>query len=46
MINESYEHNALDWGWAFEWLVWACRLSHALGLIVVLALLLMLGWLA
>jgi hypothetical protein len=46
MIHESYEHNALGWGWALDWQVWACRLSHMLGLIVVLLLLLVLGWLA
>jgi hypothetical protein len=41
---ESHEHSALSWGWANDWQVWACRLSHALGLIAVLMLLLALGW--
>ena len=41
---ESHEHHALSWGWAADWQVWACRLSHALGLIVVLLLLLAAGW--
>jgi hypothetical protein len=46
MITESHENSTLSWGWAVDWQVWACRLSHLLGLIVVLLLLLVLGWLA
>jgi hypothetical protein len=41
---ESHEHTTLSWGWATDWQAWACRLSHALGLIAVLMLLLALGW--
>jgi hypothetical protein len=33
-----------SWDWGTDWQTWACRASHALGLIVVLALLLVLGW--
>jgi hypothetical protein len=46
MISETHENTTLGWGWALDWQVWACRLSHALGLIVVLLMLLVLGWLA
>jgi hypothetical protein len=46
MITESHENTTLSWGWAVNWQIWACRLSHVLGLIVVLLLLLVLGWLA
>ena len=31
---------APSWGWGSPWQLWACRLSHALGLAVVLGLLL------
>lgn len=41
---ESHEHGALSWEWSADWQVWACRLSHALGFIAVLMLLLALGW--
>jgi len=40
----SHEHNALNLEWAADWQVWACRLSHAIGLVVVLMLLLAIGW--
>lgn len=32
------------WGWGTAGQLWACRLSHLAGLLVVLALLLAIGW--
>ena len=32
-----------NWGWGTPWQLWACRLSHALGLVVVLGMLVVLG---
>ncbi len=39
----SNESGAPNWSWGSPRQLWACRLSHALGLIAVLALLLMLS---
>ena len=43
-MTESQGNSTLRWEWAVDWPLWACRLSHAVGLVVVLLLLLALGW--
>jgi len=40
----SHETNSVGLEWGTAWHVWACRLSQALGLMVVLAVLLLIGW--
>jgi hypothetical protein len=40
----SCGRGASSWGWGTHRQLFACRLSHALGLVVVLGLLLALGW--
>jgi hypothetical protein len=37
---ELQEHN---WTWGTSWQLWACRLTHVLGLIAVLAMLWLTG---
>jgi hypothetical protein len=39
----STPESAPSWGWGAPWQLWACRLSHVLGLLAVLAMLLALG---
>ena len=38
MISLERAH-APDWSWGTSWQLWACRLSHLLGLLAVLSLL-------
>jgi len=37
------ELNGPGWSWGTDWQLWACRLSHLLGLMVVLGLLWFVG---
>lgn len=37
------EYDMVTWGWGADWQLWACRVSHVLGLVAVLAMLLLLG---
>ena len=40
----SAGRDAPSWGWGTQRQLFACRLCHALGLVVVLGMLLALGW--
>ena len=42
MMIDVQEEFAPNWAWGSPWQLWACRLSHLLGLVAVLALLLVL----
>jgi hypothetical protein len=44
MTVELHGRIAPSWIWGTEWQHWACRASQVLGLLVVLALLLAIGW--
>lgn len=42
-MTVSTEHEFHSRGWGTDWQLWACRLSHLLGLVAVLGLLVLLG---
>jgi hypothetical protein len=44
MMDASHGRGAVSWGWGSQRQLLACRLSHLLGLVAVLTLLLILGW--
>jgi hypothetical protein len=42
-MTVSTERHIPSWSWGADWHLWACRLSHLLGLVALLAMLVLLG---
>jgi hypothetical protein len=42
-LTAPNEHDVMSWAWGADWHLWACRLSHVIGLLAVLVMLVVLG---
>lgn len=43
ILTARTDHDVISWAWGADWQLWACRLSHVVGLVAVLTMLLVLG---